>query len=755
MVAMAWESLVRRETKSYGNGIGHLAGPEACLRMTFKRGDVDDAVVTTEPHIFHQKLRHVNLSGGQDCPEMTLTGIKKALEASLPGSFVFVFTDARSKDFHLIDSVLNLIQEKQTSVVFVMTGDCGDRNHTGYKVFDKIASASFGHVFHLQKSQVTQILAYVRESVSQRRVYLVFEDRLNGQSSTSEVPVDSHLHVLAVSLSLGKNEHDTGREKEFLEVSIVDPEGKEYTIDNFKNDNTSINLNSVKLFRIEKPMPGIWKVKTSSDNRNSLRIYGHGEVDFRYGFTTVKHDNQDILLAQSRPFANQNTYLWVNVTDVDAPGQIERISIVDYQGKEIFGSPAMVTSHNPNLYVVGPFLPPKGMHFFVRIEGVDEKDYKFVRIASTAVSSHVLSGPKASMLPTTPATLHQSVNLTCNIEASGPYEVTWKHNDRPLTSMPLYFAKSDTATWPISYVKREDAGQYLCVVTSKDGNHTAATVLDMFEPPPDIVSLRNASAVLNGPAIMHCQTQTAEPSFVWYRNGMPVPSGPATYTYSNGSLVIFNTRRIDAGAYVCQVTTRGGTANATIHLGIFEMPTAKIAPKDIFVVENSYFQLNCTATGVPLPRVRWFHQGAPIDFARNNAFALDRYNNLRVYSGTNVKGVFECRADNVAGTASDYSSVNLAERPIINIPKDEYVLGQGDNVVLECQVLRGQPTPRIHWERNGALFASEGDVSSKYIYQKYGNLHIRGASEIDAGDYTCVAENSAGKDSKTTRVNIV
>uniref|UniRef100_A0AC34G3V3 Uncharacterized protein n=1 Tax=Panagrolaimus sp. ES5 TaxID=591445 RepID=A0AC34G3V3_9BILA len=77
--------------------------------------DVDEPLITTEPYRFHQKLRHVNLSGGQDCPEMTLTGIKKALEASLPGSFVYVFTDARSKDFHLIDTVLNLIQEKQSS----------------------------------------------------------------------------------------------------------------------------------------------------------------------------------------------------------------------------------------------------------------------------------------------------------------------------------------------------------------------------------------------------------------------------------------------------------------------------------------------------------------------------------------------------------------------------------------------------------------------------------------------------------------
>ncbi|KAK5971165.1 hypothetical protein GCK32_006713, partial [Trichostrongylus colubriformis] len=709
------------------------------IMVPFHDPNLGEIIDTTDAKFFIGQLAKVYVHGGGDCPEMTLTGIQKALEISLPSSFIYVFTDARSKDYDLENAVLNMIQEKQSSVVFVMTGDCGNRTHPGFQVYEKIAAASFGQVFHLEKSDVSAVLEYVRHSVKQKKIHVLYEIREHGGEMQRTVPIDGHMTELTISLSGDKDDTDA------LDIILRDPKGRTLSKNVLSQEGGTIDLQNVKLIRIIKPQPGPWQVTTNSRVKHTIRIFGHGSIDFKYGFATRLLERFE--LAHPRPVANQNSYVLVNMMGLDRPGMVNKIALLDYFGSTIDIFNATLRRGTDQMYFAGPFVPPKDL-FFVQIIGQDQSGHKFQRITPTAIGSVTVSGPRAYMSPTTSAIATMSANLTCVVESSSPFTLSWKKGNRTMGG-PLFYRLSETSVWSIPEVTVMDRGEYHCVVMSDSGNHSANTFLDVKESPPLFIGRTVFSASLGRPAFLHCQTQSlSKVGIRWLRYNLTVLNGTNTMIHPNGTLQIFQASQADAGSYECRAQNKVKRylkhkltkyQQLQYVTSILEMPKVFVSPRVIYFVPGLKFTISCHADGDPPPRSQWFHNGSRL-YPNHNYYISFKNELIARDPSPNDAGVYECQASSVAGVNADTATAFVAVPPRVELKQTKSLVKKGDRVFFECIVLEAAPPPEVRWFKDGKEVLRSGNVLTNGTH-----LEIAAVYESDAGSYSCVVDNIAGR----------
>lgn len=75
-------------------------------------------IVTENKTVFKEAASKVHVrDGNPECPEKAMTGIKVAIENSLPLSTLYVFTDASAKDSDMYEEIKNMAQKKQMQVI--------------------------------------------------------------------------------------------------------------------------------------------------------------------------------------------------------------------------------------------------------------------------------------------------------------------------------------------------------------------------------------------------------------------------------------------------------------------------------------------------------------------------------------------------------------------------------------------------------------------------------------------------------------
>ncbi|CAK8691082.1 unnamed protein product [Clavelina lepadiformis] len=691
---------------------------------------VGPTIVTTNPETFQRALKDLWVQGGGDCPEMSVTAIREALLLSLPGSFIYVFTDARSKDYHQLPEILQIIQRKQSQVVFVLTGDCDDQDHVGYQAYERIAATSSGQVFLITKDDVSEVVKFIEVSVQAHKVVLLATDHDQLGEHEWKIPFDPELQEVTISLS------GPGRT-----LTIVDPDGIPATEANVLE--TLLNLEKVLIVTIKEPKPGTWTLTTESDGEHSLRVTGLSTLDFQARFSRKPTFNWTE--TEFQPVAGINTYVLLNATGLEQPGRFKTLRLLDIAGRVLrtlrLSSPR--DPDQPYLYSVEPFVTPDEP-FYMAVYGSTMDDYRFVRATKTAIINVVPEAPIVNVPSTHPGYFDFPAEIPCEVGSLLPFHVKWSREVRGIwidLHQPHYYTDSTTDYYRIDDVTEAAEGMYRCFANNSKGYDYGETFLDVEERPPFITANGNVTVVPGNEVVLTCNVESnVQFTLTWSRVDGAALGRDRVRKLRNGSLLIQRAEPEDEGAYRCIAVNIGGESSDFIGLIVQRPPEVAISPSDRSTFSlGGTIHIDCTASGLPEPTIEWLRGSTYLlDIGKIRIARDGRYIEI-VNAHQEDEGLYTCKATNRAGMDSASVRWVFTEAPVVTIPETEMLVLEDTRTTLRCSA-NGIPKPAIKWTKDGREI-----VTGKLYEVTDEGLVIFNAARSNTGKYLCTARNSAGR----------
>uniref|UniRef100_A0A8C5N2U4 Roundabout, axon guidance receptor, homolog 3 (Drosophila) n=1 Tax=Gouania willdenowi TaxID=441366 RepID=A0A8C5N2U4_GOUWI len=287
---------------------------------------------------------------------------------------------------------------------------------------------------------------------------------------------------------------------------------------------------------------------------------------------------------------------------------------------------------------------------------------------------------------------------------------------------------------------KPDEGVYVCVArnylgeaVSRNASLEVAILRDDFRlTPSDVV------VAAGEPAVMECVPPRGhpEPTISWKKNNIRVTDRDERITIRGGKLMISNTRKSDAGMYVCVGTNMVGEKDSDpAELVVFERPVFTKHPVNQVVLAEDTVDFFCEVHGDPAPSVQW-------------RFDIRSDNNLRLSSvRAEDEGTYTCVSENSVGKAEASATLQVHVPPQIVVRPRDQITAPGRTVTFLCGT-KGNPPPAVFWQKEGSqilLFPVQETLSKdRFSVSLSGELTIGDVQPTDSGYYICQAINVAG-----------
>lgn len=262
------------------------------------------------------------------------------------------------------------------------------------------------------------------------------------------------------------------------------------------------------------------------------------------------------------------------------------------------------------------------------------------------------------------------------------------------------------------------------------------------------------------------------PEVKWLKNGIEItPSNTSSISLLENiaKLTVIDLTKKDSGKYEIRIENAEGEARSSGSITVEESPQVQIkgedkprAPRFKEVIEPNIIGLGdvlimeASVESYPEASFQWFYDDVPLQISPEVRIVKKENRSVILINGTKSEhaGTYTCRAENVAGSVTYTTRVNVLDTDWNNVeeltsPKFIKQLSpirvmDGEGVDLTC-IVRGKPTPQVQWYHNDKTIKEGIEIVLLQDSEGVCSLSIPEVFPEDAGEYTCQATNILGE----------
>ncbi|RWS09189.1 hemicentin-1-like protein, partial [Dinothrombium tinctorium] len=358
--------------------------------------------------------------------------------------------------------------------------------------------------------------------------------------------------------------------------------------------------------------------------------------------------------------------------------------------------------------------------------------------------------------------------LKCSVFGVPPPKISWKRNDKTIEN------NAETLTVKGSV---ENSGKYECIADNGiDVPLTKSVQVHIYEANKyfevsamflwfllflftKIVNASKAPKVLQMPPLsvinegasfrLFCGvSEGSSPMyFKWIKDEKVLINDYEIETNERESLLrVSNAKISDAGNYTCEVKNGFGKDKQTAVLLVKAPLKWSKEPSDQRLNVGDRAILECEASGIPKPKIKWLKKGTPFSYS-----GIIKIEMISI----NDSGSYDCIVENdLSETLQKTVTIFVNDAPkIIPMPNLPPFL-EGARFGATCMTQKGSEPLSFKWKKNGERLETllpKIKIDSTDVVSL---LTINTIDRQDAGNYSCIVTNSFGEDNYTINLSV-